>query len=238
MALTPAQAGRVYDRVGHAQDWQAFYEDKAVADLLVHADLGRAGSVLEFGCGTGRLAARMLTMLPPTARYLGVDVSTRMVGLATARLAPCALRAQVRQVDGRLPLPVDDGSVDRVVSTYVFDLLEDSYAQAVLDDLRRALTADGLACLASLTFGESRVEQLVSAGWSALWRRAPRLVGGCRPIRLATVLEGAGWQLQHRHLAHAYGLVSEVVIASPAHRYNGAAPTTGRLSARPPRPAG
>ncbi|HZC52132.1 MAG TPA: class I SAM-dependent methyltransferase [Mycobacterium sp.] len=216
MALTPPQAARVYDRIGRVQDWQAFYEDRAVADLLAHADLAHADSVLEFGCGTGRLGARMLETLPPTASYLGVDVSARMVALTTARLRRWQSRARVQHVDGSLPLPVADAAADRVVSTYVFDLLEETYARAALDDLRRALAPGGLLCLASLTFGESPVERGLSAAWSALWRRAPRLLGGCRPIRLDALLDPADWHVRHRHLAHAFGLVSEVVTATPA----------------------
>ena len=81
-----AQARVVYDRIGRFHDWQ-FYEDRAMAQLLADRAPQTAHAVFEFGCGTGRLAARMLELLPPTARYLGVDVSPAMVALATHRLA-------------------------------------------------------------------------------------------------------------------------------------------------------
>jgi SAM-dependent methyltransferase len=216
-ALTPVQAARVYDRIGRVQDWQAAYEDRAVADLLAHADLAHAHAVLEFGCGTGRLAARILRDLPAGASYLGLDVSARMVMLATRRLRPWSARAQVQQVDGTLPLPIPDGAVDRVISTYVFDLLDEHYATAVLEEFRRVLTADGLLCLTSLATGQTRIERTISAIWTALWRHAPRLVGGCRPIHLDTVVDAAGWRTRHRRIAHAYGLVSDVITATKAN---------------------
>ena len=58
--LTHDEARRVYDRIGAGQDSQAFYEDRATRLLIRHGAFERARSVLEFGCGTGRFAARLL----------------------------------------------------------------------------------------------------------------------------------------------------------------------------------
>jgi ubiquinone/menaquinone biosynthesis C-methylase UbiE len=157
----------------------------------------------------------MMPMLPATASYLGLDVSARMVALTSSRLSRWTRRAQAQQTDGTLPLPVSDRSADQVISTYVFDLLDEPYAEAVLDEFARILRPDGRLCLASLAFGVNRSERLVSAAWNALWRRAPRLVGGCRPIRLAGMLKRQGWQIRDRRLVHAWGLVTEIVIAAP-----------------------
>ena len=59
MALSLNQARSVYDRIGRAQDWQAFYEDATTAQLVASAALGPDQTIFEFGCGTGRLAARL-----------------------------------------------------------------------------------------------------------------------------------------------------------------------------------
>ena len=166
LVLTPTQAAQVYDRIGRAQDSQAFYEERAVADLIAHADLAHAHSVLDFGCGTGRLAARILPELPADARYLDLDVSTRMVSLATKRLQPWTPRTRVQQIDGSLPLPLPDAMVDRVISTYVFDLLDKKYAQAVLDEFSRVLAPGGLLGLVSLAEGQTPTERAVSTTWA------------------------------------------------------------------------
>jgi SAM-dependent methyltransferase len=101
--LTPEAAKRFYDWFGRRQDLQAFYEDPALETLLAHADCEHATAVFEFGCGTGRLAERLLARyLPQQSRYLGVDVSSTMVGLTRERLKPWGQRAQVRPADGRL----------------------------------------------------------------------------------------------------------------------------------------
>lgn len=213
MALRAAQARAVYDRIGRAQDWQ-FYEDRAVARLVADCAPQTADAIFEFGCGTGRLAARMLRLLPPTARYFGVDVSPVMVALATDRLGPWGDRAQVRLVDGSMPLPADSNSADRIVCTYVFDLLDDTDVAVVLSEFERILTPGGLLCLVSLRPGITRFERLVSGLWTMVWQRAPQLMGGCRPIRLDQIL-GQRWTTRSKSVIHSWGLVSEVVVATP-----------------------
>ncbi|MGO9155014.1 class I SAM-dependent methyltransferase [Mycobacterium sp.] len=215
MALTLNQARSVYDRIGRVQDWQAFYEDAATDRLVANADLGGNQRIFEFGCGTGRLAAHLLDALPANVTYLGVDISPVMINLATNRLAGWPERAKAMLVDGSLPLPADDAFADRVLSTFVFDLLEADYARAVLDDLRRILTSDGLLCLASLTHGERLIERGVSRTWTGLWRVAPQVVGGCRPINVSALL-GGDWQIQHDSRVHRWGLVTDLVIATPS----------------------
>ncbi len=217
MALTPNQARWVYDRIGRVQDWQLFYEDITINRLVDHASLAGDQTIFEFGCGTARLAANLLGSLPANVNYLGVDISPVMIDLATRRLAPWAERAKVMLVDGSLPLPAEDGFADRVLSTFVFDLLDEAYARAVLDDLRRILAPDGRLCLAGLTFGERPLERGLCRAWTGLWRLAPQLVGGCRPISVSALLDH-GWRIEHHSRVHRLGLVMEVVIAVPEQR--------------------
>ena len=214
-ALTPQQAGQLYDRVGRAQDWQAIYEDRAVRKLTANAEMSSARAVFELGCGTGRLARRLLTQdVPNSCRYVGVDVSPRMVQLTRRRLEPWSQRAAATPVDGSLPLPGPDNSVDRFLSVFVFDLLRDDDARAVLAEARRLLSPDGLLCLASLTPGSSGAPALVSRAWTALWQRAPKVVGGCRPVHLLGLL-GGEWDVSHRSIVPAIGLRIEIVVAAP-----------------------
>ncbi len=215
MALSPDQARWVYNRIGRIQDWQAFYEDVATNRLVANAGLAGGQTIFEFGCGTGRLAARLLGALPDNVTYLGVDISPVMIDLAARRLAPWPGRARAVLVDGSLPLPADDGFADRVFSTFVFDLLDPDYAKAVLVDLRRILRPDGRLCIASLTSGDRPLERTVSRAWTGLWRVAPQLVGGCRPTVMSALLEH-DWQVQHHSRVHRYGLVIDVLIAAPS----------------------
>src|SRR5260370_853167 len=146
--LSRSQARAFYDRFGTKQDSQAFYEDPAIDELLRHADFESAEVVCEVGCGTGRVAGRLLgEKLPPTARYLGWDLSPTMVGLARQRLAPFGERARVELTEGMPSLPLPSNSVDRFLSTYVFDLLPYDEIEAGLAEAHRVLRTGGKLCL-------------------------------------------------------------------------------------------
>lgn len=176
-------------------------QDRAVAAMIAHAAFPAARTVFEFGCGTGRLAARLLnTELSPGARYTGVDISAIMMRIARERLRRWRDRAVVRISDGSMRSSLPDRGADRFVSTYVLDLLSGEEIAALLAEARRVLADDGLLCLVCLTDGE---------------RGVPRLVGGCRPIRLRDYLVPDRWETVYRAVVVAFGVSSEVVIAQP-----------------------
>ncbi len=211
--LTPEQVRSVYNRVGRLQDWQSFYETKALDDLIAHGEFGSARSVFELGCGTGAFARRLLQdCLPADASYLGVDVSDTMVGLAKARVEEWRDRCQILRTDGELPLPGASSSFDRFVANYVFDLLSEGYSARVLEEAGRLLSDGGLLCVASLTHGASRAGRAVSATWGWVWAHTPSVVGGCRPIEVAEML-GSEWSLLHRRVVSSFAVPTEVVIA-------------------------
>jgi ubiquinone/menaquinone biosynthesis C-methylase UbiE len=212
--FTHAQARAFYDRFGRRQDWQAFYEDRAVACMLRHAALASARSVVELGCGTGRLAARILReTLPADGRYLGVDVSSTMVALARQRLTPWRDRAEVRHSSGEPRIALPDGSCDRFVSAYVLDLLSDADIAATLGEAHRLLAPGGRLGLVSLTTGDDRLSRALCTAWSAVHRWSPALVGGCRPVVLRDRLSDEGWHTLHHEIVAAFGLRSEVLVA-------------------------
>ncbi len=213
--LSPSAVKSFYDRFGSRQDRQAFYEDRAVDDLLAHAAISLAYHVVEFGCGTGRLAERLLRDAP-TARYTGCDVSSTMVGLAAARLAGFGARATVRlQPEGSVALSVPARGADRIVSTYVLDLLPEAQIQEFLDEARRVLEPAGRLCLVGIAPGFTLISRLVMSGWTALWHAAPGVVGGCRPISVAGFVRAAGWVPEHVGRVVSWGVASEVVVALP-----------------------
>ncbi len=213
--LSPQTAARVYDRIGRLQDTQSPFERPAVDRLIALGHFDTATSVFELGCGTGALAHRLLSdHLPPQSTYLGVDVSSRMITLASRRIATFAGRAKVVHVDGRLPMPGADHSADRFVAAYVFDLLPYDYAAQLIDEAHRLLIPGGVACLVSLTTGQSIPARLISRSWHEIWRRAPRLVGGCRPIQVRGFLDGPGWDIDDDVVIESWGVPSQLVVAT------------------------
>lgn len=216
--LSRDEARAFYDRFGARQDRQAFYEDPALRDMIAHAELEVASHVFEFGCGTGRLAKELLERhLPSTAEYHGIDLSPVMVELARERLSRFGARVSVQPAKNGPPdFGVTAGSIDRVVTTYVLDLLSEKDIAAVLEEAHRVLQPGGRLCVVSLTEGTSPLSRIVVALWKALFRIHPRLLGGCRPLALTGFLSTPRWRLLHRSVVTPYGLPSEVVVAERA----------------------
>ena len=212
--LSREEARGFYDAFGARQDEQGFYEDRATADLVAHAKFEKATSVFELGCGTGRFAEELLKRhLPATATYRGCDLSSTMVDLARARLAPCGSRARVDLSDGSPRVDAPDAAFDRFVSNYVLDLLPADDIAAIMHEAWRVLAPGGLLCLVSLTRGNTLLSRFVSGAWSLVHRMRASLVGGCRPIELQHYLASQLWHVEHRAVVTAFGISSEIVVA-------------------------
>jgi len=213
--LSPAEAKRFYDRLGSRQDWQGFFENPAINEMIAHATFESAHSVFEFGCGTGAFAARLVQHhLPPDARYVGLDISGTMVSLARERLKPWSDRARVLQSDGSPCIPEPDRSFDRFVSTYVFDLLSPDFIDQLLSEAHRLLLPGGKLCLVSMTFGASSLSRAVCWGWQRLWRLSPGIVGGCHPLELSGYLRSEWWKPDQQTKVTSWGVTSEILVAS------------------------
>lgn len=219
--LTPAQAKSFYDRFGAWQDKQGFYEDAATADLLAHASFELAQNVFEFGCGTGRFAQQLLTShLPTEAHYVGTDVSSTMVKLARERLGQWQDRAQVHLSPAdkiELAGPENNGLYDRFVANFVLDLLSPPDIRTVLTSAHGLLSPskESRLCLVSLGEGQKPVSRAVSWLWKGLFRLRPQLVGGCWPICLLDYLDTSQWHIEYQHSVTAFGITSEILVASP-----------------------
>lgn len=213
--LSPDQIRTFYDRFGAKLDTQAFYEEPATRTLADHLELAACRSMLEIGCGTGRFAADLFrTRLAPDTRYLGVDVSGTMVRLARQRLAPFGERADVREADGTQDLACAERAFDRLICTYVLDLLPDEKICALLKNARRVLAPGGLAGFASLTSGPGLFSSLVSSAWNGIHRVSPYIVGGCRPIELLSYIPQSEWDLRFRDVVVSFAIPSEVVVVA------------------------
>lgn len=214
--LGHGEARRFYDRFGARQDSQQWYEREAVSRLCAHLDLGHAHRVVELGCGTGRLAAKLLDgALPPDARYLGLDVSSTMVELARARTQRFGDRAEIRQTDGEPRIDAPDASLDRFVATYVLDLLSEADIRAVVAEAHRVLAPGGRLGLAGLTHGRSLVARGVTWLWETVHHLNPVWVGGCRPLALAGLVSEGGFRVLHHECVEPFGIASEVLVATP-----------------------
>ncbi len=207
-------AKRYYDNFGAKQDMQGFYEDAALDALIENGAFADAQAVVEIGCGTGKFAKRLLSdHLPATARYSGIDISETMVSLAKRRLAPWADRAAVRLSDGSFDLSDLGATFDRVVFTYVFDLLSVEDISKALFAAHAATHTGGLLCAASLTQGTGLLSRVTSTAWTWVHGVKPSLVGGCRPLTLSDFVTPPYWRIVHREVVVSATVPSEALVA-------------------------
>jgi SAM-dependent methyltransferase len=105
-------------------------------------------------------------------------------------------------------------SFDRFVSNYVLDLLSPDDISQVLNEAYRLLKPDGHLCVVSLTYGRTWRSRLITWLWNWVHRFNSKWVGGCRPLRLHDFLDEAYWRIDDHHIVTAFGVPSEVVVAS------------------------
>ena len=219
-AITPEGAARFYDGIGGTiDDWlSALIEGPIVQDMIAHGKFSDANSLFEFGCGTGRLARKLLQdELNGDCKYSAVEVSGARVAQAEDRLGPWLARVSIIHTNGTLNFTNihEDSKLDRFVSTFVLDLLSNESIAILLREAHRILRPDGFLCLTGLSKGITVASKLVEVLWMTAYRIHPSLVGGCRPVSLLDNLPREQWALQYHSVISLYGVPVEALIASP-----------------------
>jgi ubiquinone/menaquinone biosynthesis C-methylase UbiE len=202
---------RVYDVLAPVYGrWAELTETAARRRVLDRLAARPAESVLEVAVGTGRLFAH-LRRSGPLRHCVGVELSSGMLKRARRRLLregaqlPQLCRADARQ------LPFAGGTFDAVVSCYLLDLLAEEDIARALEEFRRVSKPVGRLALASM----AKQGRLLSAVWMLIYRAAPALVGGCRPVDLAPLLASAGWRVSSEEVITQGGFRSVVILAEP-----------------------
>lgn len=157
---TPWDA-RTYDRTSAPQQAWA-------ADVLARLEgIAPNATVLDVGCGTGRVTEALLELVP-RGRVLAIDASPAMVALARERLGD---RAEV-WCQSALDLDLRE-AVDAVVSTAALHWVPEH--DRLWLTLGRALRPDGL--LEAQCGGYGNIARVCDAIASAAREHAPELIG-------------------------------------------------------------
>jgi trans-aconitate 2-methyltransferase len=127
-------------------DWNASRYDKVAdpqtrwgAEVLARLPLEGDETVLDAGCGTGRVTELLLGRLP-RGRVVALDFSAAMLEQAKQRLAPFLGRVEYVQADLGQHLPLEE-PVDAVLSTATFHWVMDH--DALFANLGGALKPGG-----------------------------------------------------------------------------------------------
>lgn len=108
-----------------------------------------AEDVLDVGCGTGEILARLAAKYPD-ARFTGVDLEEPHLLRAALRCAEFGERVRFQPADA-LALPFDDASFDRVVCRHVLQAV--SNASRAIAEIRRVLRPGGRMHLIAEDYG-------------------------------------------------------------------------------------
>lgn len=117
------------------------YEDLELLEAALGSPFTGRASILDFGCGCGRLMRRLADRAPGT-RLVGCDIDADAIAWVRTALAMDAVVTGAKP-----PLPFADGSFDLVMGYSVFTHLDESRQDAWLAELRRVLGPGGVALL-------------------------------------------------------------------------------------------
>ncbi len=184
--MTTTQREKDIERFDH---WSGTYEDSwmqhALFEQAHHATLALAAgivhqpaSVLDVGCGTGKLLRQARTYWPE-AHLIGVDPANGMIEMAK-RLTPNATFL----IGMAEALPLQDASVDLALSTISFHHWQDQAAG--IHEIARVLRPGGYFLLVDLSFPDWLV-------------RVFRLKRVHSRARLQALFHQAGLQVQMQH---------------------------------------
>lgn len=124
---------------------------ESFAGVANHWLLGRVepgAAVLDLGCGAGTDLLIAAQMAGPGGRAIGVDMTSSMLARARASADEMGL-SNVELHDSLIEtLPLEDASVDIVISNGVIDLVPDK--DAVFDEIDRVLRPGGRVQLADV----------------------------------------------------------------------------------------
>jgi SAM-dependent methyltransferase len=128
---------------------------ESFAGVANHWKLGRVEPgevVLDLGCGAGTDLLIAAQMVGPAGRAIGVDMTPAMLEVARASAREMGL-GNVELHEALIEtLPLEDASVDVVISNGVIDLVPDK--DAVLDEVDRILRPGGRLQLADVVIHE------------------------------------------------------------------------------------
>ena len=135
------------DQLGYPGERVAAFPDSVVESFagvgnpFTWGALNAGETVLDLGSGSGFDALQAATMVGPTGTVIGVDMTPAMIDKAQSNAALLGL-ANVEFRSGYLEaLPIDDASVDVVISNGVINLCPDK--AAVLAEAFRVLKQGG-----------------------------------------------------------------------------------------------
>ena len=123
--------------------WDGFTDGErvrmALREVLSAVSIGQDERVVDLGCGTGNLTSVLTEILGPGGTVTAVDFSGAMLAVARNKVCDPRVRWLVADVER---LPLEDGSIDRVICFSAWPHFPDPSAAA--RELHRILRPGGM----------------------------------------------------------------------------------------------
>ena len=199
----------IYDSISKIYDiWGKLTESRARSRALELAEIKNGQKILEVAVGTG-LAFYEIVKRNPDGTNIGIDLSPGMLKKAEKRLRRLSgANFELRKASA-FSLEVGNAQFDVLVNNYMFDLIPFDQMDAVLSEFKRVLKKGGKLILVNMTSGE----KFGSGIYDFIYRISPRLMGGCRGIRLSEKLKEHGFNVKLREYHQQCLFPSEVILA-------------------------
>jgi ubiquinone/menaquinone biosynthesis C-methylase UbiE len=208
------QIASVYDDIAPFYDiWGKLTESRARNRAIELADIRDGQSILEVAVGTG-LAFHEIVKRNPNGANTGIDLSMGMLEKAKKRLRRIPEANYSLGTGSAFHLNVEDGSIDTLVNNYMFDLIRFEDMDKILAEFKRALKAGGKLVLVNMTEGEGFGSKL----YEYIYTVSPKLMGGCRGVRLTERLLSHGFHVASREYYQQMLFPSEVILAYRSNR--------------------
>lgn len=181
----------VYDAVAAPFEWPMVKRGLALLDVK------EGERVLEVGHGTGRALEVLAAAVGPGGKVVGLDFSSGMARVASARLARVQLadRVELRSADVTRE-GLGEAAYDAIFSAFTVEIFEPAVAVRLLTRWRTALKPGGRVVLVNMAEGPSTGLRTGSRAMASIYawahRQFPAWVD-CKPIDSAALLAQAGF---------------------------------------------
>lgn len=199
----------IYNSLSKIYDtWGKLTESRARNRALELAEIKNGQKILEVAVGTG-LAFYEIVKRNPDGTNIGIDISAGMLEKAQKRLGQLSGASYELKKASAFHLQGDDEQFDVLINNYMFDLIPFDQMDGILAEFKRVLKKGGKLVLVNMTIGE----RFGSGIYDFMYQISPRLMGGCRGIRLSEKLKAHGFNVNLREYHQQCLLPSEVILA-------------------------
>ena len=207
--VSQTEIAGIYDSLSKIYDiWGNLTESRARNRALELAEIKNGQNILEVAVGTG-LAFYEIVKRNSEGTNIGVDISEGMLKRAKERLRKLSGVNYELKIGNAFRLEEEDEHFDVLINNYMFDLISFDQMDAVLKEFKRVLKKKGKLVIVNMTAGENFGSEI----YDFLYRLSPKMMGGCRGIRLTKKLQDHGFDVKLREYYQQFLFPSEVILA-------------------------